>query len=201
MSLLQTAEALWQEAYRCLDSVPRITPSATLSPSHSSLLSPLSSAPSAPSDGEHLAALQRASQYLHAGLELVLPTALELRFRLLLARLLLQHTEDGDADAREHLRKCLQLVKSVPLFVPGVTVCSLIHASFPVASRRLSTLPQVSGRLPLGRIDDGHGASEWRQWKISPRLIHALGCLCHAPCEGDAQGGHGLGPIQLVDAL
>lgn len=99
MSLLTTAEALWQEAYRCI---------------HNGLHKDLPSPPTIPLDDEQrTAALKRASQYLHAGLELVLPTALEVRFRLLLARLLLRHTTDGALDAREHLRKCLQLIKSV----------------------------------------------------------------------------------------
>lgn len=100
MSLLHTAEALWQEAYRCLyDALQEETP-------------PSSPAASAGAE-QRLISLRTASQYLHVGLELVLPTALEVRFRLLLARLLLHHTTDGAVDAREHLRKCLQLIKSV----------------------------------------------------------------------------------------
>lgn len=119
MSLLHTAEALWQEAYRCLDSISEAAP-----PSSRDLPPPTpldaSTSSVSPSGGEdHLVVLQRASQYLHAGLELVLPTALELRFRLLLARLLIKYTMDGGADAREHLRKCLQLVKSVHLPLVG----------------------------------------------------------------------------------
>ena len=57
-------------------------------------------------------AVERALKCLYAGLELVLPTAIEVSFRLLLARILQLHTNNR-IEACEHIRKSLKLVNSV----------------------------------------------------------------------------------------
>jgi hypothetical protein len=55
--------------------------------------------------------VERAIRCLYAGLELVLPTALEVRFRLMLAQLLQLHTGNA-VEACEHIRKSLQLLNT-----------------------------------------------------------------------------------------
>ncbi len=58
------------------------------------------------------ASLEITLKSLYGGLTLVMPTVFELRFRLLLAKVLLQYT-NNTAEALVHLRKCLQLVLMV----------------------------------------------------------------------------------------
>jgi hypothetical protein len=88
MGLLEVADALWQEAFRSLH----------------------------PLDGKSPARedLERCSRCLTAGLKLVLPTPIEVRFRLLLSRLLHCHSTDH-LEAYEQSRKCHQLIHSVIL--------------------------------------------------------------------------------------
>lgn len=66
---------------------------------------------------KHYRLAQRSSielslRCLYGGLTVVLPTVYELRFRLLLAKVLLQYT-NNTSEAMDHLRKCLQLVLMV----------------------------------------------------------------------------------------
>lgn len=58
------------------------------------------------------AALERAIRCMYAGLEFVLPTAIELQFRLFLITLLQTHTKNVK-ETLQHLQKCLILVQNV----------------------------------------------------------------------------------------
>lgn len=56
--------------------------------------------------------LERAIRCLYAGLEFVLPTTVELPFRLFLVHLLYEHTRNAN-EAVQHLQKCLILIQNV----------------------------------------------------------------------------------------
>ena len=102
-SLIPTVEALWQEALQCSGLDPSDIENAPLHANTPDM-----------NDGwrPDFARIERAFRCLYAGLELVLPVQFEIRFRLLLARILQTYTKNG-IEACEHLRKALVLVQSV----------------------------------------------------------------------------------------
>lgn len=138
-SLIPTAEALWREAIKCSGFDPRASENTP----------PDAGVPGAVrgarrSDGTRL---ERAIRCLYAGLELVLPVQFEIRFRLLLARILQAYTMNS-VEACEHLRKALVLVQSVP--------CSLVrimHASW--LEGRLSSAAALIDNLQLVQPRNG----------------------------------------------
>lgn len=82
--------------------------------------------------------LERALKCLYAGLELVLPTAMETKFRLLLAYILQKHTS-SNIEACESIRKSLQLIHSV-FSLYERSWCLLI-----LVEGRLSIAPEIFG--------------------------------------------------------
>ncbi len=105
--LYRTASALWHVAIGAACSASLVDGEA---------LSTIVDAPHAIINAPH--ALADALRSLYAGLALVLPGTLELRFRLLLAYLLLCHTENA-TEAHEHLCKALQILQTVRCTPPS----------------------------------------------------------------------------------
>lgn len=82
--------------------------------------------------------VKQAFECLYAGLELVLPTAIELKFRILLARLLTRVNQS--TRSREQLQKCHQLIQVV-----SYNVLVIISYDFLVLIERQSAIRIVLG--------------------------------------------------------